>query len=39
MKKLKATLSKLHTSTIAISFFWTAIVVCYIIGFIVLTHF
>ena len=38
MRKLKTTLNKLHTSTIAISFFWTTIVLCYIIGFIILTH-
>ena len=38
MRKLKTTFNKLHTSTIAISFFWTTIVLCYIIGFIILTH-
>ena len=31
-------MKKVHNSTIAIALFWTAIVVCYIAGFIILTH-
>jgi len=31
-------MKKVHNSTIAISFFWTAMVVLYIVGFIFLTH-
>ena len=31
-------MKKVHTSTIAIALFWTTIVVCYIAGFIILTH-
>jgi len=38
MKKIKTNLNKLHKSTIAIAFFWTTMVLCYIIGFIILTH-
>ena len=38
MNKLKRKLSDFHSSTIAIAFFWTTIVLCYIIGFIILTH-
>jgi hypothetical protein len=31
-------MKKVHNSTIAIAFFWTTMVVLYIVGFIFLTH-